>query len=117
MSDTEKRDYIVVERVTNGEMCGYECGGLNQDEDGDSYCTYFDLDPIYNEQNGAPDGGGDRIYTRCQACLSAPSAVVLTPKMVKAVKTAYETLRLGGHVRSKKRVREAFTPSIFGGDK
>ena len=67
------RDMILVERVTDGERCGY-CAHPIVDSEGWN-CGVFGAALKYNEHG----------FLRCAACLATPSAVVLTAEMIEAV--------------------------------
>lgn len=69
-------DKIIVERETCGALCGRHCKYVDDDNAG---CALFDAPMVWHSEGR---------YKRCPACLSTPSARVLTEEMMEAVNEA-----------------------------
>jgi len=99
-----KRDTILVDRVTDGEKCGYDCRfDLGWDR-----CELF-------RQNIRRQGE----VSRCPACLSTPPAVALTEEMENVLRGVAAMMKLDWNTRQSHDavdVLRAALPTIFGGE-
>lgn len=100
-----QRDMIFVERVTDGERCGSNCGqkdwrGYNIKNEGVNICVAFGHERLWGD-NSKPK--------RCPSCLSTPSVAVLTAEMLDAVNEAAEMFEDQEWPNYANKLRAAFT--------